>query len=157
MKITRKSNTALQKALKQINSKKVNVGWFESSKYEDGTPVAEVAVSNEYGSVSKNRPPRPFMRIAISNNNVRWAKTSAKVTKDILSGSNVITSFNLLGVVVQEDVKKSIVDLTAPKLAQSTIDARKSRVASGRKISSTIEKPLIDTGYMLATLTSEVN
>lgn len=156
MKITNKPNKNLFNAIRELNKKKLNVGWFESSKYEDGTPVAEVAVSNEFGSVKKNKPPRPFMRTAISNNNTKWTKVSEKISKDIFRGSNVRTSLNLLGTVVQSDIQESITSLTAPALAKSTINARKSKIASGRRIESTIEKPLIDSGYMLATLTSEV-
>ena len=156
MKITNKPNTALIETLKTLNKKKLNVGWFESSKYEDGMPVAQVAIMNEFGSVAKNKPPRPFMRNAISDNENRWSKTANQVSKNILKGQSIETGLNLLGVVVESDVKKSIVDITSPALAQSTINARKSRVAKGRKIQATIEKPLIDTGYMLATLTSEV-
>ncbi len=156
VKITRKTNDALEKAIKEINKRNLSVGWFESSKYEDGTPVAQVASQNEFGSPANNRPPRPFMRNAISENSTRWAKTSAKISKDILNGSNVLTSLNLLGVVVEADIKKSITSITAPALALSTINARKNR-SSNKKPATTINKPLVDTGYMLATVTSEVN
>lgn len=156
MKITHKPNKALMKAIKEINKRKVSVGWFESSKYEDGTPVAAVALKNEFGDINKNQPPRPFLRNAIKKNTLRWGIVEEQSIRKILLGGNVNSNLAFLGVVAQEDIKKSIVDITAPALAQSTINARKSR-SSNKKPATTINKPLVDTGYMLATVTSEVN
>jgi hypothetical protein len=35
--------------LKATSGKKVEAGWFESDRYEDGTPVAKIARLNEFG------------------------------------------------------------------------------------------------------------
>lgn len=153
MKITRKSNP---NPFEKLTKKQVQVGWFDSSTYENGMKVAQVAFMNEFGSVSKNQPPRPFLRNAIKDNSKHWSKVSFKVAKDIVNGANVLTSLNLLGVVVESDIKKSITQLTSPALKESTIKARKSKVAKGRNIKDSINKPLIDSGLMLATLSSEV-
>lgn len=156
MQVKRKSNDNLKQAIKDINKKEVQVGWFESSTYENGMKVAQVAYMDEFGRLSNNQPPRPFFRNAIKDNKLRWSQTIQKISKDILNGSNVLTSLNLLGVVVESDVRKSITDLISPALSPVTIAIRKQKLAKGRSVASTIEKPLVDTGYMLATLTSEV-
>jgi hypothetical protein len=153
MKIKRTSN---KNPLAGLSKKKVNVGWFESSKYKDGTSVASVAYKNEFGDMGNNQPPRPFFRIAINESTNRWSKTAERVSKDIIKGSSIETSLKFLGVVIQADVQKSIVQITAPALSKKTVELRKEKVAKGRKIANTISKPLIDTGYMLSTLTSEV-
>ena len=154
MKISRKS---MPNPLDALKKKKVNVGWFESSKYENGMPVAGIAYRNEFGDMGNKQPPRPFMRTAIKESNNRWSNTAKKVTQDIIKGSSVDTSLNLLGVVVHTDIQKSITKLTAPALSETTIKIRKWKVAKGRKIASSINKPLVDTGYELTTLTSEVS
>ncbi len=50
----------LQKALSAADKSDLQVGWFESAKYDDGTPVAGVAAIQEFGSAKNRIPPRPF-------------------------------------------------------------------------------------------------
>ena len=75
-----------------------------------------------------------------------WKKTfDFMVQKDFSRGGDFKTSFSTLGSVVQGDIKTSIKELTAPALAQSTIDKKG------------FSKPLIDTGYMLDSVNYEVS
>ena len=61
----------LEKEVKGLTSAAtLNVGFFESSRYIEGTYVAEVARIQEYGSIKI--PPRPFFRNAIDNNMQKW-------------------------------------------------------------------------------------
>lgn len=52
--ITRKSSgrslSVVAKGLRALDGKVAKAGWFETSHYEDGTPVALVAATQEYGA-----------------------------------------------------------------------------------------------------------
>ena len=68
-KITRKSGglgADILKRLTQTSTKlpHVNVGFFDTDQYPDGTYVAQVAYWNEFGT--KGMPARPFMRQTIA-------------------------------------------------------------------------------------------
>ena len=56
----------------------------------------------------------------------------------------------------EADVRQAIINVTAPALKQSTIDARKRKLAKGTRFKGSIEKPLVASGLALATLTSKV-
>jgi hypothetical protein len=102
-------------------------------------------MSNEYGVPQKRQPPRPFMRQALKKSG-EWKKTfDFMIKKDFARGGDFKTSFETLGLVVKGDIKTSIKELTAPALAQSTIDRKG------------FSKPLIDTGYMLDAVNYEVS
>ena len=49
-------------AAKELDGKELKVGWFASSKYENGTPAAYVAAIHEFGYPEGNIPPRLGMR-----------------------------------------------------------------------------------------------
>ena len=101
MKITRKTNPALKKALDEINKRKLSVGWFENLKYEDtGESVAQIAAQNEFGVVSKNIPPRPFMRNAISKDGMVWTKNISQALKKSLDGGNSTVLLNEFSVLL---------------------------------------------------------
>lgn len=144
--------------LKKLHKKALHVGWFASAVHENGFPVAAAVAQNEFGNSNKNIPPRPALRNAIVENRGKWVKVAAKFSKDIVSkGITPLSALSGFGVVVESDLKKGIIALTSPALKESTVKTRKYKVAKGRKISSTIEKPLIESGLTLATLTSEVS
>ncbi len=136
--------------LKELASKQGKVGWFESAKYEDGTPVAEVAAQNEFGDMNRNIPPRPTIRPAAIENKTKWTNLAAWQARQILEGkSTPQTAMELLTADAQGAISKNIATLISPPLSPVTIADRKSRGNSSTK-------PLIDTGLELATLTSVV-
>ena len=51
----------------QARSAGVDVGFFESARYPDGTPVALVAAVHEFGTEDGRIPERPSFRTAISS------------------------------------------------------------------------------------------
>ena len=57
MKITQDNSgsKALEKLADQIKKSKLEVGFFESAKYPDGTPVAYVAAIQEFGNPAGDR------------------------------------------------------------------------------------------------------
>jgi len=145
MKVNKKTGIDIEKMANNLANMKVQVGFLSSAKYEDGTSVAQVAISNEYGVPQKRQPPRPFMRQALKKSG-EWKKTfDFMIKKDFARGGDFKTSFDTLGSVVQGDIKISIKELISPALAQSTIDKKG------------FSKPLIDTGYMLDSVNYEVS
>ncbi|MDL2105264.1 hypothetical protein QQJ69_19235, partial [Proteus mirabilis] len=46
----------------ELARKRLSVGFFEHSKYPDGTPIAYVASIQELGYPAGGIPPRPFLR-----------------------------------------------------------------------------------------------
>ena len=148
-----------------VNNKKVGkVGWFEKSKYPNGTQVAQVAAIQEYGSTSKKIPPRPFMRPTIRAKQNEWSSISFKLAKEVIKGKRRPQDvLELLGLKAAGQIRKTISDLYTPSLAFSTIQGRLRRAGVGgvgrpytRAEIGNLYKPLIDTGLMYGTLINVV-
>jgi len=143
-------------AMEQLNGQTGKVGWFESAKYEDGKPVAGVMAAQEFG-VSGRFPPRPFFRPTAAAQKQSWADTSKQVAQAVVRGQMAPGSvLEALCLKAEGDVRQAIINVTSPALKESTIAARKRKLAKGTKFASTIEKPLEASGHALATLTSKV-
>lgn len=161
MKITRKPGTsvALRQTVKTLDDAKARVGWFPAAKYETGAPVAGVAYVQEFGSPKKGIPPRPFMRTTAAEKQQEWAKTAGDLTRAAGQGKiapgNIMTA---LALAAEGHVRATITKIYDPALAPATIAARKRKLADGGvSAKASIEKPLVASGIMLATLTSEVD
>lgn len=147
------AHARLEKLIADAKKKQASVGWFESAKYMDGTPVAYVATIQEFGYAPKNIPARPFMRPTITAKGSEWKDIAKQGAKAVLSGSYTIDGlFEIIGQKAAGDIREAISKISDPALKQSTIDARKRRAKSG----NASVKPLVDTGHMIGTLTSIV-
>ena len=148
MKITQDNSgsKALEKLADQIKKSKLEVGFFESATYPDGTPVAYVAAIQEFGHAEGNIPSRPFFRNAVKAREGVWIQTMRKLvlaaTEGRLTGEQAL---NQMGLMQAGDVKDSITDGQYAPLKQSTLDARQSR----KRTPGVGTKPLIDTARML--------
>lgn len=159
MKVTKKEGISggLAKLLEDIKTTQLKVGWGENQKYPDGEPVAMIAAQNEFGNPGKKIPPRPFMRPAISKNKMIWSTKLSQGTKAVLNNKLSIGHvFESIGLLVAGDIRKSISEVTTPALKASTVKARLRGKKQGKSVSLTVAKPLVDTGYMLNSLTSEI-
>lgn len=144
----------LKKAVKNVKPASGGVGWFPSARYEktkenpQGLPVATVAAINEHGSHA-----RPFFRPTVSEKQSEWKALSESGAKAILSG-NADSETVLEGLLVKAegDVRKKITEIDSPPLAPATIAARLRKRADGKTVGN-LTKPLVDTRYMLNTLT----
>ena len=154
----------------------LQVGWFPQARYKGddnkNSSVAMVACTHEFGYGDGNIPPRPFMRPAAQNNSEKWAE---KFTQDIKTG-DLKQALDNLGFMVEGDIRKSISEVWEPPLKRETIYARlrkhgwfnrekfsaRQRKNHHKKLDKMvgsqegIAKPLIDTGYMIASVTHEV-
>lgn len=179
MGVTHTPGPGLQRlhvALDQLAGVKGKVGWFESAKYADGTPVAYVATIQEFGHGAI--PPRPFMRPTTEAKRGAWRDIAARGAKAVLKGTVTGKAMmDTIGLQAAGDISKTISQITTPQLAPTTIELRR-RARAGQTITgktvgaahkavnagatprgdagASENKPLVFTGILLATLTSAV-
>lgn len=125
---------ALQQHLEGIQqAPTLRVGFLESETYPDGTPVAQVAYWNEFGT--SRAPMRSFFRPTILQKQKGWG---VLLTTLLQRGAEVEQAMGLLGERIKDDITTAIVDFANPPNAPSTA----ARKGFGKN------KPLIDTGQM---------
>jgi hypothetical protein len=144
---TLKGGDKFEAALRDIAEKvsqpaTLRVGFLSAARYPDGTSVAMVAAIQEFGAPSRGIPPRPFFRRAIAKHSPEWPEAVGNLLK--ANGYDAVKALSLSGAAIAGQIQQSIVDLTDPPLAPSTI-ARKGSA-----------KPLIDTGTLLRSVDYEV-
>lgn len=175
MKLTRSNPKALETIsvnLQSLASVQGKVGWFETSKYPDGTPVAYVAALNELGH--GKTPPRPTMRPTAIEQRNAWTELAGYLATQVLQGK--ITGYQAMDTLTLQaegDVGKTLAEITTPELSPITIELRymkkknpglvvtaatvgqaAARVAQPGYVTPDVSvKPLNDTGLEIATLT----
>ena len=133
--------------------KSVEVGFFSTAKYQDGTPVTNVAAWNEFGTQVRGSqfiPPRPFFRNA--NITVR-GELKVFLTNNLDTKTGVLTpqQGSQMGLILQGNLQESITKLKAPPNAPRTIEIKRKKGKGGEV------NPLIDTGKMRTSVTHKVN
>lgn len=159
MKVRRSSNNGgvkqLVAVMKELEGVVGKVGFFESAKYVDGTPVAYVASIHEFGYAEGGIPARPFFRPTIQEQGPAWGEAFGKGAKAIAKGR--YTPFQVMDAVGQlaaGDVKKTISEIQSPPLDPDTIAARRRRYKD-KKTTGNLSKPLVDTALMINSVTNE--
>lgn len=147
--------------LKELDGKVAKAGWFASSVYPNKTPVAYVAIIQEYGYAEGNIPPRPFMRPTVARETNEWRALMLSGSKAILKGNATLYEvMNGIGGKAAGDVAKTISQVFSPPLKPKTILARARRKAQRVRgkplITGTLQKPLVDTALMINTVTHVV-
>jgi len=171
-----KGKVDLTVALKGLEGVRGKTGYFETAKYEDGTPVAYVATIQEFGY--KSIPPRPTMRPTADEHGKpggKWAKQFGAGAKAVLNGkATAIQVMETLALSAAGDVAKAIAATHAPPLSPLTLLARLyksdmgSKVPGGKtlgRLAKSLDagppnlaglvsiKPLVDTGLMFQSVT----
>ena len=124
--------------------KKLELGFFSTARYPDGTTVAEVAATQEFGDNPKNGPiipERPFFRKAMAN----YKRDMHKIIIRGIDRRKMVIDKRLgeaLGIYGQDSIDESIRDLREPPLSDFTIEQRRARGTYSTK-------PLIDTATMV--------
>lgn len=119
----------------------------EDGNETGGARLAEVVVTQEFGDPNKKIPARPFMRPALKVSKTLMAGEAIKQLNDGKDAEQVAA---YLGAYLVGAIRKQIRDLHTPVLRPLTIQKRLERGV-------TSIKPLIDSGYMLASMTFEVS
>lgn len=105
----------------------IQVGFFESARYSDGTPVATVALWNEFGTRnpdgSIHTPERPFFRNALRKSR---RKISRLIAQEVDPKTMVVErrTAERVGALVQGEIQREIVRLRIPPNAPSTIRSK---------------------------------
>lgn len=130
------------------DSQSVRVGFLEGATYPDGTPVAQVAAVQEFGSLRKTKDgrqwvrSRPFLRTAVATNKEEWAKVFGIALRR--SGYSAATALATVGQQMVSDIQESIVGFSTPPNAPSTIRQKG------------YNNPLLRTRHMLRSVDAEV-
>ena len=120
-----KGGERLEAAIAELDRKQVKVGYFPTARYPDGKPVAGVAVVQEFGSVSRRIPPRPFFRPAVEDSRQMQRDAIAATVRRAVKGTQTVDKgLDQLGASVVGEIQLAIENLVSPPLAASTI-ARK--------------------------------
>jgi len=146
----------LAKRLADLQAKQAAVGWFSTAKYpESSVPVAYVASIHEFGYPEGNIPARSFVRATMSEKSKGWSVLLAKGSKSVMDGKHTATNmYELMGLQVAGDIRKTLATAQFAPLADSTIAARAHK--RGVTIDEVNKDPLHDTGYMQTSLTNQV-
>lgn len=167
----------IKEKLKSIGNRKIRVGWFKESTYDGKTPVAQVAVWNEYGvpnipvtdkmrgflganglhlkksTTHLHIPARPFMRTCCDDNRGKWKEEMQNGVQAVLAGNVTAEQMTeMIGGMVAGDLQESISKVRTPPLSTATVMFRQNR-----KGGASSDQPLNDTGLMIASVTYKVN
>ena len=146
----------LEAFAKTFRKLELRVGWFSTSQYEDGTPVAYVATIHEYGSSKAGIPPRPFMRPTVEREENNWRRFIAQEAPKILDGRQTVEGlFEILGLNISGEIAKSISEVTEPALLEATILAKTRKMADAKTVGA-LDKPLVESGLMIGSVTYTV-
>lgn len=146
MQMNDKILDALNNIASNLSDKQLKVGFIDGATYPDGTPVAMVAATNEYGNPANNQPPRPFFRNAIAEHESEWLDA---ISRGLQKGVPLNDVLAVVGERAVGDVVQSIATLMDPPLSPSTIASRKSK-------GNASTKPLVDTKVMIRDVHYEV-
>lgn len=146
MQMSDKILDALNNIASNLSDKQLKVGFIDGATYPDGTPVAMVAATNEYGNPSNNQPPRPFFRNAIAEHESEWLDA---ISRGLQKGVPLDDVLAVVGERAVGDVVQSISTLMDPPLSPATIASRKSK-------GNASTKPLVDTKVMIRDVHYEV-
>ncbi len=133
----------------------------KSAPYPDsGVSVVLVGATHEFGSKSRNIPPRPFLRPTLRKHKNKY-KDMARVVvrKAIKQQITLAVGAGKIGLEMQGDIIQTITKLDSPKLAERTIKEKARTIRNKGKKAAAIAgagNPLIDTGHMRQSIRFEV-
>lgn len=140
----------------------VRVGWFAGIRYDDSTPVAQVAQWNEYGTPNAKYPipARPFMR-PVMHTQGQHLKEQIKALYGtaLRNNKSTIKALEKFGEIVLDKIQSQIRSNVYTPNAPITLRGGWLRSASGQPFY--VEKkrgrhPLIDTGFMLDSIDYQI-
>jgi hypothetical protein len=157
---------ALGKKIK--SAKGVKIGFLDGATYPDGMSVAQVALINNFGAPSKGIPPRPFFSNMVKRNSASWPGMLAKIIK--ANDGDVEKSLKLLGVAIEGELRDAIIATVAPPNSpvtnllkqrfptggQTFADVLKAHYDVAHGVTAPAGKPLVQSGTLLASISSEV-
>ena len=123
-----KIEARLKQIPQEFEGKVVQVGFPTNAQYEDGTPIASIAIIHEFGAPEAHIPPRPFFGPSIAEHKSDWIRAVKKAVQ--LGTENDLTAEDALdgvGDLMAKQIQGTIANLYAPELAESTLAARRAQ------------------------------
>jgi len=144
---TVRGGTKFEAALKSLaeklkKAKVVRVGFLEDATYPDGTKVALVAATQNFGAPKRKIPPRPFFSNMVEERQKEWPKALATNLKN--NGYDAAKALDLVGFGIEGQLRQSIQQTNEPPLKAATVKRKG------------FNKPLIDTSHMINSVDHEV-
>jgi len=165
----------LERIGRDMRSARVKVGYLESERYPDGTPVAQVAFWQEFGTPGAKFPipPRPTFRAMLAKHRGEWGSQLAeqlsegKTSHDALAVMGEVMSGELMHSVQTADVKalspvtlmlrKMVTRMSGGRVTLRKVYEAIRRVKAGEQgVTGARAKRLVDTGQMQSAPTYEV-
>lgn len=180
----RKKNEKVWNALTQKqNEYLIESGWFENSKYSDGTPIGGIAAVQNYGAVinqtvtDKQRkflmllgvflrktttalhiviPATHFMENCQKENKEKWRKLIHDMWKSVFLGNiEPEKAMEQVGEVIDGDIRKAIAAVNGPPLSPLTIKQKLSSYKDQKTVGG-LGKRLESDGLMGGTISHKV-
>lgn len=139
----------IQRQLRQNKNVQVKVGIQSNSGYhrEGDVPLTTIAAVNEFGSSDGVIPERSFIRSTIDENQKKYLKWLKKAASDLMGPiAAVHKAFDVIGLKVASDMKRTMTQLKSPPNAPSTMKAKRG-----------VNNPLVDTGQLRNSITHVVD
>jgi len=156
----------------------VRVGYLEGSTEADGTPVAAIALWQEFGTINNREgtviPPRPSFRTMIAAHSGEWGDILGRVL--VHNDYDAENALEQMGLYIGGELQQSIIETNEPALSDITLMLRKMRsedqslevtgatvgeaarrVVAGESVGGVSRKPLVDTGTMLKSVSYQVD
>lgn len=161
----------------QFQGKVAQVGFPKGITYPEdrgGASVAYIAAIQEFGAPERNIPPRPFMRPTVQEHRDEWVRSMGAFIPKVLRGqADAEDVLEAVGAQAAIEIQAQIAQVSSPALSPITVMLRKWRkdgkTITGKTVGEAAaavkagedpgsdNKPLNDTGYMLASVRSAVN
>lgn len=157
----------------------IQAGWFEETKYKDGTPVGGIAAVQNYGATinisEKQRaflhylgvhlkkvtgtiviPPTHFWEKCQEENKEKWRQLIKNAWTSVFLGNiSPDKAVEQIGLQIEGDIKKAIAAVESPPLSPLTIELKK-RPYKDQNTTGNLTKRLEATGLMGTSVSHKV-
>lgn len=147
-KDTKKWEKMKQRLLK-TQPRQIDVGWFSEARYPDGTPVAWIAMLNEYGYMTSGKyqgyhPPRPFFRSFLKE----FVMNTVLMNSNIAPKVAAVAEGRMTWAALHRDIGQQLVDWVRKKILETNSPPNTPLTISLKGFND----PLIETGRMYDTV-----
>ncbi len=134
-----KIRKTLESIPEQFANKEAKVGWFPAAQYENGTPVAYVALIQEKGAPEAGIPARPFIGPTVDKHQSEWVELLGAGAASVMRGKHTADDvLTMVGAQVVGDIQEQIASNSVQALSPVTLVLRKwrreGRVITGKTV-----------------------
>lgn len=141
----------LETKLTQLESIEIEAGYITPKKHPDADiTIAEIATIQQYGSITKNIPERPFMTDGSVLSERKVHSTSVEAVHRFLTGAGGSAVFKPVAEAMKEGIEDAILHQRFKPLSPVTLSVRRSKGNKSTDI-------LIDSGTLLDGVETKIN